>query len=123
MLPKPYYENELGRLYHADCLEILPHLEPVDLVLTDPPYGIGFKYESHDDTPEKYGEFIIQIDIPDNSPLLKNMLEENDNCGDTCRVWEGEGVLIPSDYLSCKEIDHIDGSCDDDCEYCKTDGF
>jgi site-specific DNA-methyltransferase (adenine-specific) len=41
MLPKPYYENELGRLYHADCLDILPHLEPVDLVLTDPPYGIG----------------------------------------------------------------------------------
>ena len=41
MLPKPYYENELGRLYHGDCLDILPHLEPVDLVLTDPPYGCG----------------------------------------------------------------------------------
>ena len=41
-LPKPYYENELGRLYHADCLDILPHLEPVDLVLTDPPYGINW---------------------------------------------------------------------------------
>jgi DNA modification methylase len=40
-LPKPYYENELGRLYHGDCLEILPHLEPVDLVLTDPPYGVS----------------------------------------------------------------------------------
>ena len=38
MLPKPYYENELGRLYHGDCLTILPHLEPVDLCLTDPPY-------------------------------------------------------------------------------------
>lgn len=36
---KPYYETELGKLYHGDCLEILPHLEPVDLVLTDPPYG------------------------------------------------------------------------------------
>ena len=41
MLPVPYYENELGRLYHGDCLTILPDLEPVDLVLTDPPYGIG----------------------------------------------------------------------------------
>ena len=37
-LPKPFYETELGRLYHGDCLDILPHLEPVDLVLTDPPY-------------------------------------------------------------------------------------
>jgi len=37
---KPYYETDLGVLYHGDCLEIMPHLEPVDLVLTDPPYGI-----------------------------------------------------------------------------------
>ena len=35
---KPYYETELGKLYHGDCLEIMPELEPVDLVLTDPPY-------------------------------------------------------------------------------------
>lgn len=36
---KPYYETELGNLYHGDCLEILPQLEEkVDLVLTSPPY-------------------------------------------------------------------------------------
>ena len=35
-----YFETDLGRLYHGDCLEIMPHLEPVDLVLTDPPYGV-----------------------------------------------------------------------------------
>ena len=37
----PYYETELGKLYHGDCLEIMPELElePVDLVLTDLPYG------------------------------------------------------------------------------------
>jgi len=40
---KPYYETELGKLYHGDCLEIMPQLEPVDLVLTDPPYGINHK--------------------------------------------------------------------------------
>lgn len=28
-------------IYHGDCREILPHLPKVDLVLTDPPYGIG----------------------------------------------------------------------------------
>jgi len=38
---KPYYETELGKLYHGDCLDIMPHLEPVDLVLTDPPYGMN----------------------------------------------------------------------------------
>lgn len=28
-------------LYHGDCLEILPTLPKVDLVLTDPPFGMG----------------------------------------------------------------------------------
>lgn len=41
MLPKPYYQDDAVTIYHADCRDILPHLEPVDLVLTDPPYGIG----------------------------------------------------------------------------------
>ena len=35
---KPYFETELGKLYCGDCLKIMPELEPVDLVLTDPPY-------------------------------------------------------------------------------------
>ncbi len=36
---KPYYSNSLGKIYHGDCLEILPQIEEkVDLVLTSPPY-------------------------------------------------------------------------------------
>lgn len=38
---KPYYQDDYATIYHGDCREILPTLEPVDLVLTDPPYGIG----------------------------------------------------------------------------------
>lgn len=30
-------------LYLGDCLSILPHLGPVDAVVTDPPYGINWK--------------------------------------------------------------------------------
>jgi len=37
----PYYQDNAVTIYHGDCREILPHLEPVDLVLTDPPYGVG----------------------------------------------------------------------------------
>ena len=31
-------------LYHGDCREILPRLEggSVNLVVTDPPYGVGY---------------------------------------------------------------------------------
>jgi DNA modification methylase len=39
-----YYRTELGVLYCGDCLEILPLIPDgsVDLVLTDPPYGIDY---------------------------------------------------------------------------------
>ena len=42
-LPKPYYEDEEHGIviYHADCRELLPLLPRVDLLLTDPPYGIN----------------------------------------------------------------------------------
>ena len=35
---KPYYKHNGITIYHGDCLEILPKLPEVDLVLTDPPY-------------------------------------------------------------------------------------
>ena len=38
---KPYYQDEWVTIYHGDCREILPELPKVDLVLTDPPYGIS----------------------------------------------------------------------------------
>jgi len=42
-LPKPYYERDGIVIYHGDCRDILPTLGPVDLVLTDPPYGIDYQ--------------------------------------------------------------------------------
>ena len=41
---KPYYQDDAVTIYHGDCREILPSLPKVDLVLTDPPYGIGDKW-------------------------------------------------------------------------------
>lgn len=41
MSVRPYYEDTGIVIYHADCRIVLPHLSPVDLLLTDPPYGIG----------------------------------------------------------------------------------
>ncbi len=36
----PYYSHAGITIYHGDCLEVLPEIDSVDLVLTDPPYGI-----------------------------------------------------------------------------------
>jgi site-specific DNA-methyltransferase (adenine-specific) len=47
---KPYFETKLGKLYHGDCLEIMPHIEPVELILADPPYGVDLKYDSYIDS-------------------------------------------------------------------------
>jgi len=41
---KPYYSDKWVTIYHGDCREILPQLDvKVDLVLTDPPYGIDYQ--------------------------------------------------------------------------------
>lgn len=37
----PYYEQDGIVIYHGDCREVAPQLGRFDLLLTDPPYGIG----------------------------------------------------------------------------------
>lgn len=39
---KPYYTDDSVTIYNCDCREILPELPEVDLVLTDPPYGMNW---------------------------------------------------------------------------------
>lgn len=42
-------------IYEENCLDVLPFLEPVDLVVTDPPYGCNYKTNHRRtlDTPDK----------------------------------------------------------------------
>ena len=48
-LPKPYYDDGKGIvIYCGDCREILPLLEPVDLVCTSPPYDDLRDYGGHE---------------------------------------------------------------------------
>lgn len=37
----PYYQDSAVTIFHSDCRLILPSLGKFDLLLTDPPYGIG----------------------------------------------------------------------------------
>ena len=59
---RPYYEHAGITIYHGDCRDVLPSLAPgsVDLVLTDPPYGIGFSYgtETYTDRSAGYEDWM-----------------------------------------------------------------
>lgn len=37
----PYYDEDGITIYNADCKQVLPFLPRVDLLLTDPPFGIN----------------------------------------------------------------------------------
>jgi len=43
MKKEPYFKKENFELFHGDCLEILPQIEPesVDLIFADPPYRLS----------------------------------------------------------------------------------
>lgn len=40
-MPAPYYSDDFATIYHADCLDVLPSLAGVGLVLTSPPYNLS----------------------------------------------------------------------------------
>lgn len=41
----PYYQDDAVTIYHGDCRELMSQISRgwVDIVLTDPPYGMGFQ--------------------------------------------------------------------------------
>lgn len=70
----PYYEDGSVTIYHGDCREILPELDVVvDLVLTDPPYGINYKASSRGLPPGKFEGMLVHGDDEpfDPRPLLQ----------------------------------------------------
>lgn len=84
------------KLYLGDCLEILPTLEAgsVDAVVTDPPYGIDFKYDDYNDDPEQY-KFLMKSIVTEAERLTRDgyifMWQAMRNC-DQWHKW------FPSSY-------------------------
>ena len=42
---KPYYQDSAVTIYCGDCREVVPTLGRFDLLLTDPPYGLGERWQ------------------------------------------------------------------------------
>ena len=67
---EPYHVEDAGIIYNADCRDILPHLPKVDLVLTDPPYGIAHPCDFHKRGRSKLAKCSNYADVVgDNEPF------------------------------------------------------
>lgn len=62
--PEPYYSQDGITIFCGDCRTILPTLEPesIDLVLTDPPYGIALENHGRGDGRRKDRDWTINGD-------------------------------------------------------------
>ena len=57
-------------IYHGDCREIVPTLGRFDLLLTDPPYGIGINQSHRLSVSRGFGGETWDDEAPDITPLL-----------------------------------------------------
>ena len=88
LMAELYYEEPGIQIWCGDCREVLPHLPPVDLVLTDPPYGIAFdtdytRFTSGFNVERKVHAAVIGDDKPfDPAPWLdfKTVIMWGANC-------------------------------------------
>lgn len=92
----PYYDHNGVKIFVGDCREILPTIGRGDLVLTDPPYGIGLEYESYNDSVESWKELML---------FLVPWIQQNAQmgvmpaCDRTNLQWIYQN--IPPDWLMC----------------------
>ena len=68
---EPYYEHNGITIYHGDCRDIMPCLSGVDMVVADPPYGIGIVSRSTVGGSKPFGN------KPRGSDRASNMIEVN----------------------------------------------
>lgn len=115
---KPYYQHAGITLYCGDCREILPQLPKVDLVLTDPPYGI-LSASGSAATRRSGGNQDTGIIAWDVAPNGKSMMEIL-SCGRTAMLWGGCHLELPPTFGYLIWDKQIDGLNFGECEFCWT---
>jgi len=88
----------IGRatLYHGDCMDVLPLLPQADLVIADPPYGIGESNKralsrgSRKVAPLGYGDFDW-----DSKPASTEEIAATVAAGKQCIIWGGNYFTLP----------------------------
>jgi len=83
MAVEPYYQDEQATIYLGDCREILPQLEKVDLVLTDPPFATQTHNNAKSNRIKGHGNKAIDFSAIDFSDLEKIVQD----LGSICSRW------------------------------------
>jgi site-specific DNA-methyltransferase (adenine-specific)/modification methylase len=116
-------------LYHGDCREVLPMLQRHDLLLTDPPYGIGESsrrnatrgkpFGSRVDAKNTRGTYVPPTDYGayqwDESPPDSELLDSCISAADAAVIWGGNffGLQAASKWLVWDKLNSGDFA---DCE-------
>ena len=91
----PYYQDAWATIYLGDNRDILPHLDRVDLVLTDPPYGV--KENAH--RVASRGKLAKTTDYGsfdwDANPASKELTDMSISAGLNCILWGGNYFHVP----------------------------
>jgi site-specific DNA-methyltransferase (adenine-specific) len=91
---KPYYEEDGITIYHGDCREVLPLLPKCELLLTDPPYGLGDSvWDVNEKTPKRqwrlhHEQMAWDREVADVAPLLAH--------AEKAIVWGGHLMSLPT---------------------------
>ena len=107
-LPKPYYQDDSVTLYHGDNRDILRHLNKVDMIATDPPYGIDF--QSARPTEKRKKEKIKGDGLEDYLKMLPQMLASFKSIlvdGGCCCCCGGGGGTPSLAYLWIEAWKHL----------------
>ena len=107
---KPYFEDKWATIYNADCREVLPELPKVDLVLTDPPYGLnilmqggtwGIKFKHSD---MKVWDYLVE------QSLVDRIIQK----GTKAIVWGGNYYVMPPSrcWLIWEKLQKLDTLAD-----------
>jgi DNA modification methylase len=96
-------------LYLGDCREVLPHLPKVDLVLTDPPYGIDIGKErmGKGKKSNSFESFLWDVSAP-NIGTINDCIAK----AETSIIWGGNYFGLPASgcFLSWDKVQEFSGA-------------